>query len=167
MTLSDCVQDGGLPLWRVLVVENDPKQRADQVACLVGWGYGVFVAEAQLEAEDVYQSLRTAAFQKARDYHCHIVLVDQRLESDISRTDNSGLRLAEELTAALPPLHAIVLSGYAKAPIWTSSRSFCRYVGKEAGPEALKLAIEETITQIQTQMLGSGLNDRTLQERLS
>ena len=100
MTLSDCIQGSLASQWRVLIVENDPKQRADQVENLRGWGYEVFVAEAQTDAEDAYQSLRADAIQKARAHHCHVVLVDQRLRSDASPDDISGVELAERTCTA-------------------------------------------------------------------
>ena len=147
MTLSDCVQGSLVSQWRVLIVENDPKQRADQVENLRGWGYEVFVAEVQMDAEDAYLSLRSDAIQKARAHCCHVVLVDQRLRSDASPDDISGVELANELA----PLHSVVLSGYKRSSSLEQVTARWCYVGKEDGPEALKLAIEATIERIQAQ----------------
>jgi CheY-like chemotaxis protein len=147
MTLSDCSQGSPAFQWRVLIVENDPKQRADQVENLRGWGYETFVAEAQTDVEDAYQSLRADAIQKACAYRCHVVLVDQRLRSDASPDDTSGMELAEELA----PLHSIILSGYRRPSSLEQAVVCWSYVGKEDGPEALKIAIEATIERIRAQ----------------
>jgi CheY-like chemotaxis protein len=153
----DSIQDEVRSPWRILIVENDPRQRADQIETFRHWGYDVVAAEAQINAEDLYDSLRADALQKTRFHHIHIVVTDLRLTNDQSKTDISGRELAIELVKEFPQLCVIIMSGYARTPFLASSTTSWCYVGKEAGPEALKSAIEATIEQIRSthQVLGA------------
>lgn len=155
MTMFDDIHGSSISPWRILIVENDSKQREDQIETLRYWGYEVFFAEAQSDAEDSYQSLRCDALKKANDYRCHIVLVDQRLRSDANPEDFSGVELVKELASELHSLHLVILSGY-KLPnsLFPASVYWC-YVGKEEGPEKMKSSIDAVIEHIQSTHQGS------------
>lgn len=129
--------DQPLTRWRILIVENDPQQRADHVENLTDWGYEVFTAEAQPNAEDAYHSLEEDAIRKARLHCCHLALVDKRLRSDIDRSDRSGLELAEKLAV----IGYVILSAYGMPRITDQSSGSWIAVGKQQGPEALKNAL--------------------------
>jgi DNA-binding NarL/FixJ family response regulator len=142
--------------WRILVLENHLPQREDQIETLRHWDYQVFVVEAPPEIEDIYDALKSDAFQKARDYSCHIALIDLRLINDGDPKDINGIALVNELADAFPSLHFIIVSGYKMPPALSLDTGRWRYVGKEEGPEKLKNAIEDTIKQIQATLPMSG-----------
>lgn len=133
--------------FRVLVVENDPKQRDNLVDLLRGWKYDVYFAVATGDAED---ALLEDARQKARNHRCHLAIVDMRLRDDNDKTDTSGLALVPELA----PTVSIIRSGHGDRKTVSEAldpeddgrkdvplRAY-KFIGKEDGPDALKKAIE-------------------------
>ena len=82
---------------RVLVVENDPRQRADIVENFKALRYEYYWAEAPIGAEDAHKALLEDAKQKAHTHRCHIALVDMRLRDDSDPSDISGLALVRKL----------------------------------------------------------------------
>lgn len=127
--------------WRVLVVENAPKQRDDHVQNLIGWGYDVYVAEVPADAEDAFDALEADAIHKGRMHDCHFAVIDQRLQSDVNQQDSSGLGLAEELEG----IQCIVLSGYPPVLPEHNRDSVWLRVGKQEGPERLKRALDTLV----------------------
>lgn len=148
MPLPDCITADANCSWRILVLENHPPQRQDQIETLRHWGYQVFIAEAPPEAEDVYQGLKIDAIKKARDHDCDIALIDLRLINDDDTKDTSGIELINELTNEFPSLHLIILSGYKLPSALSPTTVHWYYIGKEEGPKKLKIAIENIVKQI-------------------
>lgn len=152
MTFPDCVSSNPIHQWRIMVVENDLKQRSNLSDLLAGWGYEVIEAEG-LEGSEVYhESLTNDVFAKADSHHCHVLIIDIRLESDEDERDCSGGELARQLVAKYPLLHVIFRSGYPRP----ASLANWRFVGKGDGAEALRLLVEETVAHIQEFHQGSG-----------
>ena len=131
---------------RILVVENDPQQRADLIETLRAWPCEYFAAEPFFSAEDPSAGLLEDAKSKARRYRCHLALVDLRLKDDNDLHDTSGLALVAELAPTL----SIILSGYLDRQIVKTAPDLdgppqrpCDFVGKEDGPDALWRAIQQ------------------------
>lgn len=142
MTVTIGQQAASLPeRWRVLVVENDPKQRNDHVQNLEGWGYKVYVAEVTVDTENTFDALIKDALNKCRSYECHFALIDQRLQSDVKQQDSSGLTLAEQLNG----VECIILSGYPPPPPERDMSSRWVRVGKQEGPERLKHVLDTLV----------------------
>jgi CheY-like chemotaxis protein len=152
MALPDPLRADAQCKGHVLVVENDPEQRANLLDLLTGWGYEVSIAEAQANAADHHVSLREAVFQQARERTCHLLLIDMRLESDEAKEDNSGQKLAEQLVAEYPALRVIIRSGYREPP----PPSQWLHIGKGDGAEELKLLIEKLLAHLQVAYPESG-----------
>lgn len=145
MTITDGQQRESLPeRWRVLIVENDPKQRDDHVQNLIGWGYEVYIAEVLPDSEDAFDALRVDALRKCRSYKCHLALIDQRLQSDVNQQDSSGLTLADQLEGA----QCIILSGYPPPPPERDMSSRWVRVGKQEGPERLKHVLDTLVANM-------------------
>ncbi len=120
---------------RVLVVDNDPVIAADHAYNLNLWGYKCYIASG------IGDALRQDALRLARNYRCHLALVDMRLDDDDDMKDMSGL----DLVQALGPLPAIVVSGFGTLKIAGDAISKAgakAFVGKEDGPRALFEAVE-------------------------
>jgi CheY-like chemotaxis protein len=133
--------------WRILVVENDPTQRASLMELLRGWKYKVYeVPENELQSgkTDRDQFLLNNAILKLEEYHCDLLLVDLRLDSDENKEDSSGGDLAKAILQVYPGLKIVFRSGYAVP----HSLSDWPCVGKGDGAEALKRIIEDTLVQI-------------------
>ena len=137
--------------FRILVVENDPVQRASLVDILQGLQYEVYAAEVPEGTRDAHQALLDDARHKAHSHRCHLAIVDMRLKDDNEPSDTSGLALV----AALAPTVSIIRSGHGdrktvraalKSPPEPPQRAF-DFVGKEDGPEALHIAIKDAVTQ--------------------
>ena len=123
---------------RILIVENVPKYRGDLEALLPLWGYSFFVAEGRGEA------LVEDAKRKARDFCCHVALLDMRLLDDDDRQDNSGLKLIKDLD----PVRSVVVTGFGSLQVAREAlqeRGAFAIVGKEEGPEELRKAIVKAI----------------------
>lgn len=134
--------------WRILVLENDPTQRASLIELLRGWNYEVYeVSEnkPQPGKTDRDQFLLDDALRTIEEYHCHLLLVDLRLDSDENKEDFSGGELAKALLQVYPGLKIVFRSGYAVP----RSLSDWPCVGKGDGAEALERIIEDTLAQIQ------------------
>lgn len=138
--------------FRILVVENDPVQRANLVDILQGWQYEVYAAEVPEGAEDAHQALLDDARHKAHTHRCHLAIVDMRLKDDNEPTDTSGLTLVSELA----PTVSIIRSGHGDVPTVRAAlksppevpRRAYDFVGKEEGAEKLKSVIEEAAEEI-------------------
>lgn len=134
---------------RVLVVENDPQQRADTIETLKGWDCECYAAEAPADAEDAFSALLEDAILKAHCYRCHLALVDMRLRDDSDREDTSGL----DLVGKLAPTVSIILSAYGDTNTVSTAldsdldipKRAYTFLGKEAGPEALRKTIVKAI----------------------
>lgn len=127
----------------VLVVENDPQQRADHVANLEGWGYRVCVAEVDLKVEDRYAVLCQNALGLAAAQQCDLAMVDLRLQSDINPADETGVALAQ----VLPVAGGVILSAYiTPACDRLDDRWVC--VGKQDGPEQLHAALAGLVARL-------------------
>lgn len=144
MTLSDRNHSDSSRKWRILIVENDPKQRVNLTDLLGGWGYQVVEVETQEDAQDHYQALLADALRKSYEHQFHILLVDMRLESDEDRRDCTGAILAMELISRNPLLRVIIRSSYPR-PV---SLEDWQYIGKGDGAEALKEIIEKTLASL-------------------
>lgn len=121
---------------RVLIVDNDPKKRADHQRNLKRWGYIPVVAEGAGKA------LCADAARKARERRCQVALVDMRLMDDHDRGDWSGL----ELVPDLKPAAAIIVSGFDDRQAVVKALTeygAVNFVGKEDGPARLREAIEK------------------------
>lgn len=137
--------------FRILVVENDPAQRANLVDILQGWQYEVYIAEVPEGAQDAHQALLDDARHKAHIHRCHLAFVDMRLKDDNELTDTSGLALVSELA----PTVSIIRSGHgnvktvneALAPEDKHRRDVplraYRFIEKSDGPEMLQRVIED------------------------
>ncbi len=123
---------------RVLVVDNDPKWRADHVKNLTDWDYEVYVAKGRRKA------LLEDAKKQAHEHRCHVALVDMRLLDDDDRTDQSGL----ELVQYLKPARSIVVTGYGNVELYRKAKKDYKafeFVGKEEGPNQLHTLIRNAI----------------------
>lgn len=138
--------------FRILVVENDPVQRANLVDLLQGWQYEVYAAEVPEGAEDKHQALLDDARRKAHTHRCHLAIVDMRLKDDNESTDTSGLALVPELA----PTVSIIRSGYGsvqtvraalKSPPEVPRRAY-NFIDKGERTEELKRVIEEAAEEI-------------------
>ena len=87
---------------RVLVVENREETRKVLKENLVRWGYEPILAESSGVA------LIDEAKKVARDFRCHLAIVDKRLMDDYEPADISGLDLIGELR----PTISIMLTAY-------------------------------------------------------
>lgn len=138
-------------LLRVLLVEDDPQQRANSVDLLAGWHYEVYVAGVPEGAVDAHKALLEDAKQKARAHRCHLAIVDMRLNVDSDEPDTSGLKLVPDLV----PTVSIIRSGYgdrktvrdALNPSLDVPERAYDFVGKEEGAEALKNVIEAAMNK--------------------
>ena len=127
----------------VLVVENDPQQRADHVANLEGWGYQVCVAEGDPAAADRYDRLCQTAIRLSAAQCCDLAMVDLRLQSDINPADESGVALSKELLVA----GGVILSAYIPSACDSlDDRWVC--VGKQDGPEQLHATLTELVARL-------------------
>ena len=126
---------------RVLIVENDPRDYQLWQKLVSYWGFLPIPAEG--EGDALIEDAKT----KADLYRCQLALVDMRLRDNSDPSDVTGLDLIPELK----PTKAIVLSGYGDQA--TSRKSILEkgavsFVGKEEGPEILKLELEREAHKI-------------------
>lgn len=147
MMLPDSALSSTEFAWRILVLENDPTQRASLIELLRGWNYEVceVSVKPQPGKTDRDQLLLDDALRAIGEYHCHLLLVDLRLDSDENREDSSGADLAKAILQVYPGLKIVFRSGYAVP----RSLSDWSCVGKGDGAEALKRIIEDTLAQMQ------------------
>lgn len=125
-------------LSRVLVVDNNPMDRADHVKNMTDWGYQAVVADGYGEA------LLEDARHKAREYRCHVAVVDMRLLDDHDRSDTTGL----DLVSGLGLTRAIIVTAYGTSDTATQAlteKGAVNFVGKAHGPERLRQAIERAL----------------------
>lgn len=87
---------------RILVVDNKSSVRRDRAYSLRRWHCEPVIAQGQ------GQDLLDDAVRKAKEYRCHVAIVDMRLIDDEDQSDISGLELLEKLK----PARCIVVSGY-------------------------------------------------------
>lgn len=126
---------------RVLVVDNDPETRNNQIELLTHWGYIPVVAQG------VGDALLEDAIHKAKAHRCQIALVDMRLRDNYDLADRSGLELVPELQ----PTTAIILSSFddRKAAVAAlKEHGAADFVGREDGPEQLQARIEAVAKSI-------------------
>jgi len=88
---------------RILVIDNDPKSRVASQSLLLDWGYDPVLAMGTGD------KLIADAKNKARDNCCALALIDMRLYDDDDNEDDSGLKLANELSNMMS---CIILSGH-------------------------------------------------------
>jgi len=125
---------------RVLIVDNEERTVELYKEFLNLWGYSFVVAEGAGEA------LLDDAKRKAKEYRCHIALVDMRLKDDFDEEDISGLNLIKEIK----PTEAIIISGYKTLELVlkiVKDRVASDFFDKGANPEILKEKIDEVITE--------------------
>lgn len=140
MTTHSMDAPGSATTTRILVVENDPRTRADHVRTLTQWGYQVFSAEGE------GQALVDHARQLARQERCQLALVDMRLLSDDDKSDESGLELAPELK----PTESLIVTGFADKPKYArlaQEKGVLAIYGKEESPAVLREAILDALAK--------------------
>ncbi|MCB9149881.1 MAG: CHAT domain-containing protein [Caldilineaceae bacterium] len=135
MNVPLCSDEGCKCKHPILVVDNDPEDRADHVKCLKDWGFQLIY-----EAEGKGNDLLTDAKQKAAEHRCHLALVDMRLRDNDDPDDFSGLELLNELL----PTQSILVTGYGNMFITRQAllkKGAKDVVGKQESPERLRSAI--------------------------
>lgn len=123
---------------RVLVVENIARLRDDLMENLCMWGY------EPVAAVGYGTTLLSDAEDKARSHRCHLALIDMRLINERSRSDTSGLELAQKIA----PTVALIVSGFGdRETVRAALKEWGAYdfVGKEDGPERLLRVIESAM----------------------
>jgi ActR/RegA family two-component response regulator len=126
---------------RVLIVENDPRDRGDYVENLKRWNYEPIIAEGY------GQSLVDDAMRKARAFRCHVALVDMRLLDHDDPADASGLNLVPHLE----PTASIMVTAYGTLATMRKAiedRGALTFVGKEEGPHALKEVLDRRVREL-------------------
>ncbi|MDX9992850.1 MAG: phosphotransferase, partial [Anaerolineales bacterium] len=123
---------------RVLIVDNDERTARIYQDLVSHWGFYPVVAQGSGDG------LIEDAQHKARQYRCHLGLVDMRLIDDSDEDDTSGL----ELVTKIKPASGIVVSGHGNIKIAMKSvqeKGAAHFVGKEDGPLAIKNALDAEI----------------------
>lgn len=120
---------------RILVVDNDPEDRADNVKCLRDWGFEeIYIAQGKgLE-------LIRDAKEKAQEHRCHLALVDMRLRDNEDPDDHSGLTLLSDLY----PTRTILVTGFGDMYITRRAlleKGAIDVVGKQESLSRLRSAI--------------------------
>ena len=87
---------------RVLLVDNDVKDRESIEYLLRLWGYLPILAVGT--GKRLFQD----AITKAGTFHCNLAIIDLRLMDDFDEEDISGLQLAKEIS----PTRSIILTGF-------------------------------------------------------
>lgn len=126
---------------RVLVVDNDSSTSDSQSELLLHWGY------IPVKAMGSGEALRKDAVFQAREKRCQIALVDLRMADNNDADDKSGLDLIKDLK----PARCIVVTAYGNDSIVAEileESGAAAYVGKQYGPEVLKLKVNREAQKI-------------------
>lgn len=126
---------------RVLIVDNDERDRNDFAEMIENWGGEPILAVGM--GKDLVKD----AIEKKDKFRCRVALVDMRLLDDSDSRDREGL----ELVKALKPAKSIVVTGFAHygAARDAMGREYgaSGFVGKEENPEQLLNALINARTE--------------------
>lgn len=125
---------------RVLIVEDDERWRKIHQQMLKRFGCQPVVAEG------LGKALLEDAERKAKEYRCHLAVVDLRLMDTFDKKDVSGL----ELTVRLKPTISIIVSVVnSRAEVREAINTYqaAAFIGKEEGPQVLQKTILRIVEQ--------------------
>jgi DNA-binding response OmpR family regulator len=130
---------------RILVVEDETNWRTIHQRNLQRWGYQPVIAEGEGNA------LLEDAQHKARQYRCHLALVDMRLRDSNAIDDMSGA----ELVPSLQPTCAIIVTGapetdprvYNRAIAAIQTYGAIDFIGKQEDPKELQKRIHDALVE--------------------
>lgn len=144
MTYCGCHNSECMCHRRILVVDNDPDDRADYIESLRYWGFhedDIFAAQGR------GQKLLDDAKHKAKAHRCHLALVDLRLLDNNSPDDDSGLQLLPELA----PTRTILVTGYGTMQITRQAiqeQGAFSAVGKQESLGELRRAVFDALGEL-------------------
>ena len=125
---------------RILVVDNERRQRIAYGRLLESWGYMPVIPQGSKE------ELLAEAKRMAREHRCHLALVDMRLMDNDNRNDKSGI----ELIKYLEPAKSILLTGFGdmKAGVEAIAAGAVDAISKEALPQEIKDHIDKELEDV-------------------
>lgn len=136
--------------YRVLVVENNPVTRSDDVHNLTQWGYEVIVPEGK--GEQLVENAKSMARQKS----CDIALLDMRLLDEDDPNDETGLQLAKDLAS----IACLIVTAHGTKKAMRRALVDLKvldFVERADGPRELKAALERATAKIrQRQIVNPG-----------
>jgi hypothetical protein len=144
---------------RILVVDSDPRSRVASQSFLLDWGYDPVLAMGH------GARLIAHAKNEAHDKCCGLALIDMRLYDDQDVNDDSGLKLANELSNMMS---CIIFSGHEDQLI----RIFQDYknlsfINKVDSPDKIKERIDTEARKVSAAKRGLEFEDLNILDEIS